>query len=81
MLCVFWVLGTPSFWIVRHWYANGALSVCILRPHYLECFGCLFLEVFRIYAAPVVFAFSFSRECLCVLHLLDENNICHLKKK
>lgn len=60
---------------------DGSLSVCILRRHYLGCFGCLFLKVFRIYAAPVVFAFSFFRECLCVLHLLDKNNICQKKKK
>jgi hypothetical protein len=72
------VLGSWGAFVLD---ADGALSVCILRPHYLGCFGCLFLEVFHIYAVPVVFTFSFFRECLCVLYLLDENNICHFRKK
>ena len=74
-------MGLLAIGIMRHVYAYGSLFLCILQPHYLGMLWEFGLKVLSIYAAPVVFVLSFLRECLCVLHLLlDENNICHLKK-
>jgi len=66
---------------LRRGYAVGVLAVRILRPHYFGLFRGFVVERYSIYLRHHIVLSCFFREFLCVLHLLDQNNICCFKQK